>query len=134
MSEYNILQYVAKIDFERDAVACFMEGDVITTLVHIAPYIGEGSWELAISVAENCRGLGLATHMLEQIKPLAATRGWKHLSVLYESNNTAVAKLCSRTGLSLRGYGSERSGVWESGALRLPTKTRVHDVGMVLTQ
>lgn len=117
MSEYSLARYVARINFEQHVVVGFMDDGVITTLVHVAPYIDSG-WELAISVAENYRGLGLATHMLECIKPIATAKGWRRLSVLYETNNTAVAKLCARAGLSKRGSGTECAGVWEPAPAR----------------
>lgn len=116
MSEYSLSRYIARINFEQHVVVGFMDGGVITTLVHVAPYI-DGGWELAISVAEGRRGLGLATRMLECIKPIATVRGWRRLSVLYETNNTSVAKLCARAGLAKRGSGTECAGVWEPESL-----------------
>jgi GNAT superfamily N-acetyltransferase len=122
IDNYGISKYVAQINFSEHVVVGFFHNSTIITLVHMAPYV-DGGWELAISVAEGYRGLGLAGHILERLKPIAAEKGWRRLSVLYDANNTAVAKLCSRAGLSRRWSGTECEGVWEPDAAT-PEDTR----------
>ena len=89
---------------ERELALVAVSGEPTGAIVGGARYFVEGdgaTCEFAITVAENCRRMGLASHMLQVLMAAARLRGMKCMRGYVLASNTPMLALARRLGFEL---------------------------------
>jgi ribosomal protein S18 acetylase RimI-like enzyme len=85
-----IVDYVSRLDFERDLLLGYRESGKLIALVHMGALRAAGETELGISVANGRRGQGLGVRLTAEAFRFAAERGFHRVHVYYMDENLAM--------------------------------------------
>ncbi len=121
-SDAQVLQYVEKLNFERDEVfGIFNRWLELIAMAHLAFSDQPGSTacaEFGVSVAKRARGRGYGARLFDRAVMHARTEGVELLFVHALSENQAMLKIARNAGATL-----ERDGTETEAHLRLPPAT-----------
>jgi ribosomal protein S18 acetylase RimI-like enzyme len=90
LSDASIVDYVSRLDFERDLMLGYREDGKLIALVHMGALRTVGETELGISVTNGRRGRGLGIRLTTEAFRLAAERGFHRVHVYYMDENLAM--------------------------------------------
>ncbi|MGE0875393.1 MAG: N-acetyltransferase family protein [Burkholderiales bacterium] len=91
----RIHEYVAGIDFERDAVLCVFDDELaLVGAAHVAR--GSGSAEVGVSVLKAHRGRGIGSALMERSRLHARNRGDAELYTFCAADNAAMMRLARK--------------------------------------
>ncbi len=121
-SDAQVLQYVEKLNFERDEVfGIFNRWLELIAMAHLAFSDQPGSTacaEFGVSVAKRARGRGYGARLFDRAVMHARNEGVELLFVHALSENQAMLKIARNAGATL-----ERDGTETEAHLRLPPAT-----------
>ncbi len=121
-SDAQVLQYVEKLNFERDEVfGIFNRWLELIAMAHLAFSDQPGSTacaEFGVSVAKRARGRGYGARLFDRAVMHARNEGVELLFVHALSENQAMLKIAHNAGATL-----ERDGTETEAHLRLPPAT-----------
>ena len=107
-----IVEYVERIDFERDEVFAVRDADLsVIGAVHIA--LGVGAAELGLSVLPGARGRGFGNSLFERAVVHLRNRGAEKVFVHCLSENEAMMHLARKHGMRLAYEGGESDATVE---------------------
>jgi GNAT superfamily N-acetyltransferase len=100
ISDASIARYVRQLRFVRDAAfGAFDETGRLIGFGHLA--LGAEGAEFAVSVEPAARGRGIGLDLLRRASTHARNRGYDLLTMLYMSENSALASLARRSGMRI---------------------------------
>ncbi len=100
ISDHGVTEYVARIDFERDAVFGVFDDELrLAGVAHLAR--SEGFAELGVSVLPGFRGRGLGAAMLSRAHVHARNWGLPSLFMHCLSENGAMMHLARKQGMRI---------------------------------
>lgn len=121
-NDRQILNYVDKLDFERDQVfGIFNRKLELIAMAHLAypqDFATAGFAEFGVSVAPHTRGRGYGSRLFDRAAIHAVNDGVKTLYIHALSENTAMLKIARKAGAVV-----ERSGSESEAHLQLPEAT-----------
>ena len=121
-NDRQILNYVEKLNFERDQVfGIFNRKLELIAMAHLAypeDFATAGFAEFGVSVAPHARGRGYGSRLFDRAAIHAVNDGVKTLYIHALSENTAMLKIARKAGAVV-----ERSGSESEAHLNLPEAT-----------
>ena len=100
ISDYAIRNYVASINFDRDAVFGVLDSHLqLIAVLHLASE--HGNAELGVSVLQNHRDQGIGTSLLKRAKKHARNRGRHELLANCLTENRPMMHLARKTGMEI---------------------------------
>ncbi|MBI2319067.1 MAG: GNAT family N-acetyltransferase [Betaproteobacteria bacterium] len=106
IGDAGIRDYVARIDFDRDAAfGVYADNLSLLGVAHVA--VADGAAELGVSVLEGHRGRGVGTALLERAAAFARNRFIGTLFMHCLSENTAMMRIARKSGMKIVTRGGE---------------------------
>src|ERR1019366_8218203 len=100
LNDHAIVLYVARIDFDRDAVFGVLDDELrIIGAAHLAR--GDGHAELGVSVLPGQRGLGIGAALLRRTHAHARNWGEQKLFMHCLTENGAMMHLAKKQGMDI---------------------------------
>lgn len=119
-SDATIRDYVAHIDFDRDAVFGYFADDLsLGGAAHVA--ITEGVAELGVSVLEGYRRRGIGSAMFERAAGFARNHFIRTLFMHCLTENTAMMHIARKSGMKIVAGGGEADAHLELPPLDVAT-------------
>ena len=115
IADAGILEYVARIDFERDCAFAVQDTDLrLVAVVHVAT--AGATAELGLSVLPGFRGHGHGNALLQRAATWLRNRGILSMYVHCIAENAPMMHLARRNGMRIVYSGSESDGRLELDA------------------
>lgn len=105
-SDASIADYVARIDFDRDAVFGFFADDLsLGGAAHVA--VADGVAELGVSVLAACRRRGVGSALCQRASDFARNHFIRTLFVHCLAENAAMMHIARKSGMKIVSGGGE---------------------------
>jgi len=99
-SDDSLAQYVASLDFDRDAVFGVFDDDLrLAGVAHVA--VAPGSAELGVSVLPRARGKGLGTALFDRANLFARTHFIRAMFTHCLTENRAMMQIARKAGMKI---------------------------------
>jgi surfactin synthase thioesterase subunit/GNAT superfamily N-acetyltransferase len=117
VNDAYVSQYVHSIGFARDILVGIVDGTRLVGMAHAGVSIQDGELvaEVGLSVASQCRRMGLGQRLLQAVVHTAVGRGVQRVEVIFRSGNQAMAALTRRLGGTITRCAGESSAVFRIG-------------------
>ncbi|MBI4291707.1 MAG: GNAT family N-acetyltransferase [Betaproteobacteria bacterium] len=120
ISDAAIRDYVARIDFDRDAAfGVFANNLSLRGVAHVA--VSEGVAELGVSVLQGHRRRGIGSALFERAAGFARNRFIRTLFMYCLTENTAMMRIARKSGMTIVTGGGEASAHLELAPLDAAT-------------